>query len=135
MQLPDNYPDALTDELAPYSFEFAGVTADDEGGATVVFVAEPESFVRSNPGLGIEESYGADWPPAQLRLQLSFDRFGDPFQIEFETIDLMSWAASADHELHARLSSMDDPSDQAAAVGEALGAALQPDRSNEDYLE
>src|SRR5665647_3444660 len=124
MQLPDNYPDALTDELAPYGFEFASVSADDEGGSTVLFVAEPESFVRTNPGLGIEESYGKGWPPEQLRLQLLFDRFGDPFQIEFETIDLMSWAAEADPELHARLSGMADPADQAVAVGEALRAVL-----------
>ena len=136
MQLPDNYPDALTDELAPYGFEFAGVSADDEGGATASFVAEPASFVRTNPGPAIEESYGTGWPPAHLRLGVSFDRFGDPFHIDFETIDLMSWAAAADPELHARLSSMDDPSDQAAAVGEALGAALQPDRRNaEEDLE
>ncbi|HEY3338774.1 MAG TPA: hypothetical protein VGK18_09745 [Propionicimonas sp.] len=136
MQLPDNYPDALTDELAPYGFEFAGVSADDEGGATVSFVAEPQSFVRANPGLGIEESYGTGWPPTHLRFQLSFDRFGDPFRIDFETIDLMSWAAAADPALHARLSTMSDPGDQAAAVGEALGAALQPDRSDaEEYLE
>ncbi len=136
MQLPDNYPDALIDELAPYGFEFAGVSADDEGGATVLFVAEPESFVRTNPNLGIEESYGTGWPPAHLRLRLSFDRFGDPFHIDFETIDLMSWAAAADPGLHARLSSMADPSDHAAAVGEALEAALRPDRSDaEEYLE
>ena len=135
MQLPDNYPDALTDELAQYGFEFSTVSADDEGGATVSFVAEPESFVRTNPGLGIEESYGAGWPPAHLRLRVSFDRFGDPFQIDFETIDLMSWAAAAHPELHARLSNMADPLDQAAAVGEALGAALQPDRAGEEYLE
>jgi hypothetical protein len=136
MQLPDNYPDALTDELAPYGFEFASVSTDDEGGATVLFVAEPESFVRGNPDLGIEESYGTGWPPAHLRLQLLFDRFGDPFHIDFETIDLMSWAAAAAPELHARLSSMADPQDQAAAVGEALGAALRPERADADeYLE
>lgn len=136
MQLPDNYPDALTDELAPFGFEFASVTADEEGGAVVRFVAEPESFVRANPGLGIEESYGTGWPPAHLQLQLLFDRFGDPFHIDFETIDLMSWAAAADPGLHVRLASLADPLDHAAAVGEALGAALQPDRADaEEYLE
>lgn len=136
MQLPDNYPDALTDELAPYGFEFASVSADEEGGATVLFVAEPHSFVRANPALGIEESYGTDWPPPHLRLRLLFDRFGDPFHIDFETIDLMSWAAAAAPELHARLSSMADADDQAAAVGEALGAALRPEPASADeYLE
>ena len=136
MQVPDHYPDALIDELAPYGFEFASVSTDDEGGVTLLFVAEPESFVRAYPGFGIEESYGTGWPPDHLRLQLSFDRFGDPFHIAFETIDLMSWAAAADPELHGRLSSMSDPVDQAAAVGEALGTALQPERSDaEEYLE
>jgi len=48
----------------------------------------------------------------------------------------MSWAAAAAPELHARLSSMADPQDQAAAVGEALGAALRPERADADeYLE
>ncbi len=136
MQIPDTYPDALTDELAPYGFEFSSVSADEEGGAIVAFLAEPESFVRANPGLGIAESYGTAWPPANLRLLLLFDRFGDPFHIDFETIDLMSWAAAADPGLHARLSSMADPADEAAAVGEALGAALHPDRADADeYLE
>lgn len=136
MQLPDIYPDALTDELAPYGFEFASVSADDEGGAEVIFHAEPASFVRAYPGLGIEESYGRSWPPAQLRLQLLFDRFGDPFHIDFETIDLMAWAAAVDPGLHALLSSMADPSDQAAAVGEALGATLRPEGADgNEYLE
>ncbi|HQV95963.1 MAG TPA: hypothetical protein PLF41_15995 [Anaerolineales bacterium] len=59
-----------------------------------------------------------------------------PFHIDFETIDLMSWAAAAAPELHARLSSMADPEDQAIAVGEALEAALQPERADPDeYLE
>ena len=136
MQIPDDYPDALTDELAPFGFEFDSVSADEEGGAAVRFVAEPDSFVRANPGLGIEESYGAGWPPEHLRLELLFDRFGDPFNIDFETLDLMSWAAAADHGLHARLSSMADPIDHAAAVGEALAAALRSDRSDaEEFLE
>ena len=56
MEIPDDYPDALTDELAPYGFEFAAVSDDEEGGTIVLFEAEPESFVRAYPLLGIEES-------------------------------------------------------------------------------
>jgi hypothetical protein len=136
MQIPDNYPDALTDELAPFGFEFTSVTADEEGGTDVLFEAEPESFARANRVLRLEESYGSAWPPPSLRLWLSFDRFGDPSEIEFETIDLMAWAAAADPALHARLNSLADPLDHAAAVGEALNAALHPDRADAgEYLE
>jgi hypothetical protein len=136
MELPDDYPDALTDELVPYGFEFASVTEDDEGGVAVLFEAEPESFVGANPGLGIEESYGSAWPPDALELWITFDRLGDPVQIDFETIDLLSWAAAVDPALHVRLNTMAEPLDHAVAVGEALGAALRPEQSPvDDYLE
>lgn len=136
MEIPDDYPDALTDELAPYGFEFASVSADEEGGTVVLFEAEPESFVRAYPLLGIEESYGSAWPPDSLELQVVFDSLGDPVQIDFETIDLLSWAAAVDPELHVRLNTMAEPLDHAAAVGEALGAALQPERAAvDDYLD
>ncbi|MGV8910553.1 MAG: hypothetical protein ACOH1Y_16355 [Propionicimonas sp.] len=136
MEIPDDYADALTDELAPYGFEFASVSEDDEGGVSVLFEAEPEAFVRANPDLGIEESYGAAWPPDALDLWVKFDRLGDPVQIDFETIDLLSWAAAVDPGLRVRLNTMADPLDHAVAVGEALGAALQPVRSSaEDYLD
>jgi len=136
MEIPDDYPDALTDELAPFGFEFAGIRDGDEGGAIVVFEAEPESFVRSHPRLGIEESYGSAWPPARLQLRVGFDDLGDPIQVDFETVDLLSWAAAVDPGLHVRLNTMTDPFDHAAAVGEALGAALQPEQPvSDDYLE
>jgi hypothetical protein len=136
MEIPDDYPDALTDELAPYGFEFTFVSEDEEGCVDVLFEAEPDSFVRAHPRLGIEESYGSAWPPASLRLWLKFDHLGDPIQIDFETIDLLSWAAAMDPELHDRLNTMAEPLDHAVAVGEALGAALQPDRAGvEEYLD
>ncbi len=135
MEIPDEYPDALTDELAPYGFAFASTTEGEDGETAVVFEAEPESFVRSNPGLGIEESYGSAWPPASLRLIVNFDRHGDPIQVDFETIDLLAWAASADPQLHDRLNTMADPFDQAVAVGEALGAVLSTEQPIDDFLE
>ena len=136
MEIPDDYTDALTDELAPYGLEFASVAQGDEGGTVVLFEAGPESFVRAYPDLGIEESYGSAWPPDQLELRVGFDNRGDPIQIDFETIDLLSWAAAVDPELLVRLNTMTDPLDQAVAVGEALGAALQPERvAADDYLD
>ncbi len=136
MAIPEDYPDALTDELAPHGFEFATVQEDDDAGTSVLFVADPESFVRAHPGLGIEESYGAAWPPASLDLWVSFDRHGDPVQISFEVFDLLAWAASEDPSLHDRLNTMDDPADHAAAVGEAIGRVLEGNRRLvDDYLE
>ena len=102
----------------------------------MLFEADPESFVRTHPELGIEESYGSKWPPATLELRLRFDRQGDPEQIEFEVFDLLAWAASEDPDLHTRLNTMDDPADHAVAVGEALGRAMEQERSQvEEYLD
>ncbi|MGC3995018.1 MAG: hypothetical protein QM779_13025 [Propionicimonas sp.] len=136
MRIQDEYVDALIDELAPFGFEFDSVTDADEGVTEVVFEAEPESFIRSFRGLGIEESYGDAWPPASLELRLAFDEHGDPVEIEFEVFDLLLWTASTDPELHARLSSMEDPEDHAIAVGEALREVLtaQPG-TGDDFLE
>jgi hypothetical protein len=136
MQIPDDYPDALIDELAPYGFQFNSVTETDDGEVAVLFEAEPESFVRAHPGLGIDDSYGTHWPPACLDLWLKFDPHGDPVEISFEVFDLMAWAASADPELHARLNTMDDPADHAVAVGEAMGHVLEQEPAPvDDYLE
>ena len=136
MQIPDEYPDALIDELAPYGFEFDSVSEDEDGEIVVLFQAEPESFVRANPGLGIEDSYGDTWPPDRLALWLRFDRHGDPVQVEFEVFDLLASTASMDPELHARLNTMEDPFVHAAAVGEALGAVLrQEPPPADDYME
>lgn len=137
MQLPDDYTDLLIDELAPYGFEFGSVAeSEDDGEVAVLFGAEPDSFVRTHRGLGIEESYGNSWPPDSLELWLRFDSHGDPIQIDFEVFDLLAWAASADPELHGRLNSMDDPSDHAVAVGEALAMVLEGEpRQVDDFLE
>ncbi|MCA0293924.1 MAG: hypothetical protein LCH96_01190 [Actinobacteria bacterium] len=136
MPIPEDYPDELTDELAPYGFEFGAVQEDDDMGTSVLFVADPESFVHAHPGLGIEESHGASWPPASLDLWISFDRHGDPVQISFEVFDLLAWAASEDPELASRLNSMEDPADHAVAVGEALGHVLEQERPQyDDYLD
>lgn len=136
MVIPEAYPDALTDEVAPYGFEFTSMTADEDGITSVLFEAEPESFARAHRDVGIEDSYGSRWPPPSLQLWLRFDAGGDPIQIEFEVFDLLAWSASADPALHARLNSMEDPFDHAVAVGQALSELLQEDQSpTDDYLE
>lgn len=120
--LPEGYLDELRDELAPFGLEYGSLT-EGPGVTEVVFTADPESFVRAHPWLGIQESYGRTWPPARLELQLRFDR-GDPTQIEFETLDLLTQTASTDPALRDRLNTLADPADQAAAVGQALAEAL-----------
>ena len=136
MQLPDGYLDALVDELAPYGFEFGSVSPDEDGGLALRFHADPESFAREYPEAGIEDSYGSHWPPAHLELWLRFDRHGDPYNLSFETFDLLAATASSDPQLNSRLNTLDDPQDQASAVGEALYAALHPQHYElSDYLE
>jgi hypothetical protein len=120
--LPEGYLDALRDELAPFGLEYDSATEDD-GVTAVVFTTDPESFVRAHPQLGIEESYGRNWPPARLELRLEYE-LGDPTQVEFETIDLLAQTASTHPSLRDRLNTLADPADQAAAVGEALAEAL-----------
>ena len=135
MESLQDYADALTDELGPFGFEFNSVSRTGDGEVAVLFEADAESFVRSHPGLGIQESYGEQWPPPCLDLWLKFDH-GEPVEISFEVFDLLAWAASADPALHARLGSADDPSDHAVAVGEALGRVLDQERPHlDDYLE
>ena len=129
--LPEGYLDALQDELAPFGLEYG--SASEEAGVTeVVFTADPESFVRAHPQLGIEESYGRNWPPAQLELRLAFE-LGDPTQVEFETVDLLAETASTHPALRDRLNTLADPADQAAAVGEALAEALDEPEADEAF--
>lgn len=136
MEFPDEYADALSDELAPYGFEFNSVTEAEDGETAILFETDAESFVRAHPGLGLEESYGEQWPPPCLDLWLKFDALDDPVEISFEVFDLLAWAASEDPELHARLGGLEDPGDHAVAVGEALGRVLERERPQfDDYLE
>lgn len=132
MNLPDGYLDALQDELAPFGFEF-GATHRDSEGLELDFVTDPDSFVQRYPELGIAESYGASWPPAQLHLRMRFAG-NDPVELVFETLDLFASTASVDLQLRDRLNTLADPSDQADAVGQAVALALaeiEPD----PYLE
>ena len=134
MELPTGYTDLLCDELAPFGLEFGSITTSDEV-TSVRFRADPESFVRAHPGLGIEESYGAQWPPDALALWARFDADANPIEISFEVFDLMIWAASADPGLRDRLNTLADPADHAEAVGEALAAVLYPAEPEDSFLE
>ncbi len=126
--LPEGYLDELRDELAPFGLEYDSL-AEGPGVTEVVFTADPESFVRAHPWLGVRESYGRTWPPEQLELHLRYDR-GNPTQVEFETLDLLTQTASTDPALRDRLNTLADPADQAAAVGQALAEALaEPDEA------
>ncbi|MBK9696610.1 MAG: hypothetical protein IPO80_04125 [Propionibacteriaceae bacterium] len=132
MDLPEDYIDLLSDELAPFGFEFLAVQDDPEGGTAVSFETEPDWFVRNFPGTDIERSYRRSWPPERLTLQITIDRGDDVTDVSFETYDLMLWANSEDHKLAGRLGSLADPIDHAAAVGEALGRILEPAPYSED---
>ncbi len=134
MELPTGYIDLLSDELAPFGLEFGSIVTTDEV-TSVRFQADPESFVREHPELGIEESYGAQWPPDALALWVRFDADANPIEISFEVFDLMIWAASADPELRDRLNTLTDPGDHAEAVGEALAAVLYPSEPADSFME
>ncbi len=134
MQLPDGYLDALSDELSPFGFDL-GQVCEDADGIAISFRTDPASFVRRYPDLGIEESYGKQWPPAELTLWLRYSRGGDPVEFVFETVDLLTQTASSDRELRDRLNTVADPADHAEAVGEALSLALTPPDEQTDYFE
>ena len=102
MDLPDGYLDALSDELAPYGFEFGATTPDEDGGLALRYQADPESFAREFPQAGVEDSYGVHWPPPHLALWLRFDRHGDPYEISFETFDLLADTVLAELTLRYR---------------------------------
>jgi hypothetical protein len=125
VQIPGGYIDALSDELAPFGLEFLGVNQGSDD-TVISFRADPDSFVRQHPDLGIAESYGAAWPPDGLELRLGFGTAGDPVQLDFETIDLLGQTSSTDPELRDRLNTLDDPADHAVAVGQAVALALAP---------
>ena len=135
MGLPDGYLAALSEDLAPYGLEFAGTQELDGSTTQLVFTTDPQGFAQQYPQLGVEFAYGQDWPPAQLRLVLEFDRWGNPLRVEFETVDLLAWTASADPRLRNRLNTLEDPDDHAAAVAEAFGEILTVADPDSDYLD
>ncbi len=127
MDLPDDYLDVLTDELAPFGLEFDAAESTADGEWQIRFETEPESFVHRYPWTGIDASYGSSWPPEVLSLWIKGEG-SDVVEITFEIYDLLLWAQAEAHDLAGRLGSLDDPYDQAAAVSEALSELLsQPE--------
>ncbi len=134
VDLPHGYLSALRDELAPFGLEFSGLVEEPDG-VELRFRADPDSFAQAHPDLELDAAF-AQWPPEGLYMRIRIDQAGDPTQVDFETIDLMSQTALTNPELRDRLNTLADPADHAAAVGEAFGEALVPGE-NEDtgYLE
>ncbi|MEA4943958.1 MAG: hypothetical protein VB080_05900 [Propionicimonas sp.] len=126
MELPEDYLDALADELAPFGFDFNTVQDEAEGGRAVLFETDAESFARRYPWTDIDASYGQEWPPPCLDLWIKIDDHGDLTEITFEIYDILLWAAAENPALAGRLATLDDPEDQAAAVGQALALLLRP---------
>lgn len=127
MDLPDDYLDVLTDELAPFGLELDTAQSDSGAEWQIRFEAEPESFVHRYPWTDIDASYGANWPPASLSLWLRGEG-SDVVEITFEVYDVLLWAQGEAPALAGRLGSLEDPQDQAQAVGQALGELLsEPD--------
>lgn len=134
MELPDDYLDSLTDELAPFGLEFIEVSDGPEGEAVIRFEADPEDFVRRYPWTEIDASYGDDWPPAALELWIRVDDHGDLVEISFEVFDILLWAAADAPDLAGRLATLDDPEDQATALGQAFSELLNPPVREADAL-
>lgn len=128
MDLPAEYLDILTDELAPFGFEFSSAERDPDGQWLIRFEVEPEYFVQRYPWTDIDTSYGSGWPPKALELWIRVES-RDVFEITFEVYDVLLWAQAESPELAGRLGTLEDPEDQAGAVGSALAELLrQPDR-------
>jgi hypothetical protein len=123
MDLPPDYLDLLADELAPFGLEFESSALDDEQVWQIRFEAEPESFVHQYPWTEIDASYGSSWPPEALHLVIGVED-GDVVEISFEIYDMLLWAQAESPELAGRLATLDDPEDQAEALGQALAALL-----------
>lgn len=123
MDLPDDYVDVLSDELAPFGLEFVTAESTPDGEWQIRFEAEPESFVHRYPWTDIDASYGSSWPPESLSLWVKGEG-SDVVEITFEIYDLLLWAQAEAPGLAGRLGNLDDPEDQAAAVGEALNEVL-----------
>lgn len=126
MDLPEDYVDVLTDELAPYGFEFGAVRDGPEDEQHIRFDVDPESFLRRYPWTEIDASYGNAWPPPSLELWIKVDDHGDLVEITFEVYDILLWAAAESPDLAGRLATLEDPADQAAALGQSLAELLSP---------
>ena len=136
MTVPQNYPGLLTDELSPFGLTFVSmrrVSGSEDERTTLLFEADPESFVIRFHGFDIAQSYGDRWPPVSLDLWIDVDDHNNVTRIDFETHDLLEWAASVDPALESRLNNLSDPADQAAAVGEALGLLVSPPREPTEF--
>lgn len=130
MELPDDYLDLLVDELVPFGLEFESSALDDENVWQIRFEAEPENFVHHYPWTEIDARYGNTWPPEALELLIAVED-NDVVEISFEIYDVLMWAQGDSPELATRLSTLDDPEDQAEALGQALAALLQ--RPDQEY--
>ncbi|MCA0253058.1 MAG: hypothetical protein LCH76_12395 [Actinobacteria bacterium] len=133
MELPADYLDLLADELAPFGLEFDSSVLDDEDVWQIQFEAEPETFIHQYPWTDIDASYGSSWPPEALRLRIAVED-GDVVEVSFEIYDVLLWAQSESHELAGRLATLNDPEDQAEALGQALAAILRPNDREFDTL-
>lgn len=128
MELPSDYLDLLSDELAPFGLEFESAVLDDEDVWQIRFEAEPDTFVHQYPWTELDASYGSGWPPATLELRIAVEG-KDVVEISFEIYDVLLWAQGDSPELAGRLGTLDDPPDQAEALGQSLAALLRrPDR-------
>ncbi|MGC3955313.1 MAG: hypothetical protein QM804_13875 [Propionicimonas sp.] len=128
MELPDDYLDLLADELVPFGLELDSATLDDEDVWQIRFSAEPEAFAHHYPWTDVEASYGSAWPPEELLLLIAVED-NDVVEISFELWDVLMWAQGEAPELAGRLATLDDPEDQAEALGQALRALLlRPDQ-------
>lgn len=133
MELPDTYLDLLADELVPFGLEIASSRLNDEGVWEISFRAEPENFIHQYPWTDIDASYGASWPPEALWLLIAVED-NDVVEISFEIYDVLLWAQGESPELAGRLATLDDPEDQAEALGQALATLLRrPDRQFDPF--
>lgn len=139
MTVPQNYVGLLSDELAPFGLAFVSarrVSSDsdpEDEQTTIVFEADPESFVAHFNCPDIVGSYGDRWPPESLKLWIDVDDHNNVTHIDFETHDLLEWAASTDSALESQLNNLDDPTAQAAAVGRVLGLMVAPSREPREF--
>ena len=103
------------------------VSDDDDGGTVVLFEADPESFVRAHPELGIEESYGSSWPPATLELWCGST--GTATRCRSTSRPSTCWRGRRRRPRPAdRLNTMADPRDHAVGGGRGAGRRAGAER-------